>query len=46
MAHRYGALQHKRIKAELENTIESRDTLYSVIAHDLPFPARLVENDE
>ena len=28
----------KRIKAELENTIESRDTLYSVIAHDLRSP--------
>ena len=26
------------IKAELENTIESRDTLYSVIAHDLRSP--------
>ena len=28
----------RRIKAELENTIESRDTLYSVIAHDLRSP--------
>ena len=41
----YEVLQHlnelysiKRIKAELENTIESRDTLYSVIAHDLRSP--------
>ncbi|MCC8171508.1 MAG: hybrid sensor histidine kinase/response regulator [Parabacteroides sp.] len=28
----------KRIKSELEDTIESRDKLYSVIAHDLRLP--------
>lgn len=38
VAHRYELYSIKRIKAELENTIESRDTLYSVIAHDLRSP--------
>ncbi len=39
VAHRYELYAaSKRIKAELENTIESRDTLYSVIAHDLRSP--------
>lgn len=38
VAHRYGLFSIKRIKQELENTIESRDTLYSVIAHDLRSP--------
>ena len=38
VAHRYELFSIKRIKRELENTIESRDTLYSVIAHDLRSP--------
>ncbi len=38
VAHRYELFSIKRIKQELENTIESRDTLYSVIAHDLRSP--------
>lgn len=38
IAHRYELFSIKRIKQELENTIESRDTLYSVIAHDLRSP--------
>lgn len=38
VAHRFELYSIKRIKAELENTIESRDTLYSVIAHDLRSP--------
>ncbi|MDL2222064.1 hybrid sensor histidine kinase/response regulator [Parabacteroides sp. OttesenSCG-928-N08] len=38
VAHRFELFSIKRIKAELENTIESRDTLYSVIAHDLRSP--------
>ncbi|RHJ90397.1 hybrid sensor histidine kinase/response regulator [Bacteroides sp. AM07-16] len=38
VAHRYELYSIKRIKQELENTIESRDTLYSVIAHDLRSP--------
>lgn len=38
VAHRYELYSIKRIKAELENTIESRDTLYSVIANDLRSP--------
>lgn len=37
VVHRYELYSIKRIKAELENTIESRDTLYSV-AHDLRSP--------
>ena len=38
VAHRFELFSIKRIKQELENTIESRDTLYSVIAHDLRSP--------
>lgn len=38
VAHRYELYSIKRIKAELEHTIESRDTLYSVIANDLRSP--------
>lgn len=38
VAHRYELFSIKRIKKELESTIESRDTLYSVIAHDLRSP--------
>lgn len=38
VAHRYELYSIKRIKQELESTIESRDTLYSVIAHDLRSP--------
>lgn len=38
VAHRYELFSIKRIKQELESTIESRDTLYSVIAHDLRSP--------
>lgn len=38
VAHRYELFSIKRIKRELEDTIESRDTLYSVIAHDLRSP--------
>lgn len=38
VAHRFELYSIKRIKQELENTIESRDTLYSVIAHDLRSP--------
>lgn len=38
VAHRFELYSIKRIKAELESTIESRDTLYSVIAHDLRSP--------
>lgn len=38
VAHRFELYSIKRIKLELENTIESRDTLYSVIAHDLRSP--------
>lgn len=38
VAHRYELFSIKRIKHELESTIESRDTLYSVIAHDLRSP--------
>ncbi|MDH6342873.1 two-component system sensor histidine kinase/response regulator [Parabacteroides sp. PFB2-12] len=38
VAHRFELFSIKRIKLELENTIESRDTLYSVIAHDLRSP--------
>ena len=38
VAHRYELFSIKRIKQELENTNESRDTLYSVIAHDLRSP--------
>lgn len=38
VAHRYELFSINRIKHELENTIESRDTLYSVIAHDLRSP--------
>lgn len=38
IAHRYELYSIKRIKQELENTIESRDMLYSVIAHDLRSP--------
>ena len=37
-AHRFELFSIKRIKRELERTIESRDTLYSVIAHDLRSP--------
>lgn len=38
VAHRFELYSIKRIKQELESTIESRDTLYSVIAHDLRSP--------
>ncbi len=38
VAHRYELFCIKRIKSELEDTIESRDKLYSVIAHDLRSP--------
>lgn len=38
VAHRYELFSIKRIKQELESTIESRDKLYSVIAHDLRSP--------
>lgn len=38
VAHRFELFCIKRIKNELEETIESRDTLYSVIAHDLRSP--------
>lgn len=38
VAHRFELFCIKRIKRELEETIESRDTLYSVIAHDLRSP--------
>lgn len=38
VAHRFELFSIKRIKQELESTIESRDTLYSVIAHDLRSP--------
>jgi len=38
VAHRFELFSIKRIKRELEQTIESRDTLYSVIAHDLRSP--------
>ena len=38
VAHRFELFSIKRIKRELERTIESRDTLYSVIAHDLRSP--------
>lgn len=38
VAHRFELFSIKQIKQELENTIESRDTLYSVIAHDLRSP--------
>lgn len=38
VAHRYELFSIERIKEELENTIESRDTLYSVIAYDLRSP--------
>ncbi|WP_106827902.1 hybrid sensor histidine kinase/response regulator [Parabacteroides pacaensis] len=38
VAHRYELFCIKRIKNELEETIESRDKLYSVIAHDLRSP--------
>ncbi|MDR2968486.1 MAG: hybrid sensor histidine kinase/response regulator [Tannerellaceae bacterium] len=38
VAHRYELFNIKRIKQTLEETIESRDTLYSVIAHDLRSP--------
>ncbi len=38
VAHRFELFSIKRIKQELETTIESRDTLYSVIAHDLRSP--------
>lgn len=38
VAHRFELFSIKRIKADLERTIESRDTLYSVIAHDLRSP--------
>lgn len=38
VAHRYELFCIKRIKSELEETIESRDKLYSVIAHDLRSP--------
>jgi len=38
VAHRFELFSIKRIKADLESTIESRDTLYSVIAHDLRSP--------
>lgn len=38
IAHRFELFCIKRIKNELEETIESRDKLYSVIAHDLRSP--------
>lgn len=38
VANRYEIFSLKRIKANLEQTIISRDTLYSVIAHDLRSP--------
>lgn len=38
VAHRYELFSVNRIKNELEKTIEARDTLYSVIAHDLRSP--------
>lgn len=38
ISHRFELFCIKRIKNELEETIESRDTLYSVIAHDLRSP--------
>lgn len=38
VAHRFELFSIERIKRELENTIESRDTLYSVIAYDLRSP--------
>jgi len=38
VAHRFELFSIERIKHELENTIESRDTLYSVIAYDLRSP--------
>jgi len=38
VAHRFELFSIKRIKMELESTIESRDTLYSVVAHDLRSP--------
>ncbi|MDH6535284.1 hybrid sensor histidine kinase/response regulator [Parabacteroides sp. 52] len=38
VSHRFELFSIKRIKQELENTIESRDTLYSVVAHDLRSP--------
>ena len=38
VAHRFELFSIKQIKQELENTIESRDTLYSVIDHDLRSP--------
>lgn len=38
VAHRFELYSIKRIKQELESTIESRDTLYSIIAHDLRSP--------
>jgi len=38
VAHRYEIFSLKHIKANLEQTIISRDTLYSVIAHDLRSP--------
>lgn len=48
VAHRFELYSIKRIKQELENTIESRDTLYSVIAHDLRSPLgslKMMNND-
>lgn len=38
VSHRFELFSIKCIKQELESTIESRDTLYSVIAHDLRSP--------
>lgn len=38
VSHRFELFSTERIKSELENTIESRDTLYSVIAYDLRSP--------
>jgi len=38
VSHRYELFSVNLIKEELESTIKSRDTLYSVIAHDLRSP--------